>query len=219
MTCPLCRERSAKRRCPALGQTICAVCCGTKRQIEIRCPEDCGYLASARQHPPAVLQRRHERDVTLLVPAMDGLSDRQSRLFFMFQSIVVRRPSDPLRPLLDADIAEAAGSVATLLDTAARGVIYEQPPTSLPAQELAAAFRSAFEEIARELSGARSPLERDAARALHAIEEAARRVGPLEGDTRQGFLHLIERLLPRPDPAGAGHDAASGSRPGGLIIP
>lgn len=219
MKCPLCRERSARRRCPALGHTICAVCCGTKRQVEIRCPDDCGYLASARQHPPAVLQRRHERDVTLLVPAIEGLSDRQSRLFFMFQSIIVRHPSDPLRPLLDADIAEASGSVARSLETAARGVIYEQVPTSLPGQELATALRAAFEELARELSGARSPLERDAARALRALEEAARRVGPLAGDVRQGFLHLIERLLPPPDSAAPrpGDTGAPPSR--GLILP
>ncbi|MCK7478268.1 MAG: hypothetical protein M0C28_13315 [Candidatus Moduliflexus flocculans] len=38
MDCPLCRQRAARRRCPALDRDICAVCCGTKRLAEIRLP-------------------------------------------------------------------------------------------------------------------------------------------------------------------------------------
>src|SRR5436190_794862 len=33
VTCPLCGQRKARRDCPAVGQRICAVCCGTKRLI------------------------------------------------------------------------------------------------------------------------------------------------------------------------------------------
>ena len=44
MVCPLCGERKAKRACPALNRHICAVCCGTKRLVEINCPADCVYL-------------------------------------------------------------------------------------------------------------------------------------------------------------------------------
>lgn len=215
MTCPLCGRRTAKRRCPALGKTICSVCCGTKRQREIPCTPDCHYLTSAREHPPAVVQRQHERDVALLVPAVAGLTERQSRLFFLFQSITVRLPQDPLRPLLDEDVAEAAASAAAALETASRGLIYERPPASLPAQELAAAFRQAFEELAGQLNGPRSPLERDGGVALRALEEAARRVGPLVGDERQGFQQLIRRLLPPPS-APATDVEGRGS---GLVLP
>ena len=217
MMCPLCGRRPAKRRCPALERTICSVCCGTKRQVEIRCPPACHYLASAREHPPAVVQRQHERDLALLVPAVAGLTERQSRFFFLFQSIAVRLPQDPLRPLLDDDAAEAAASAAGALETAAKGLIYDRPPTSLPAQELATALRNGFEEVAQQLGGPRSPLERDAAAALRALEEAARRVGPLVQDPRQGFLQLVRRILPppsaEPEPA---DDGRAGS---GLLVP
>ena len=137
MRCPICQTRPAKRKCPARGDMICAVCCGTKRLVEIRCPADCGYLASARQHPPAVAQRQHERDVALLLPAMSELTERQSRFFFLFQSIAVRHRADPLRQLVDSDVADATASVAGMLETASRGVIYEQAPAALNAQELA----------------------------------------------------------------------------------
>ena len=100
------------------------------------------------------------------MPAMAEMTDRQSRFFFLFN------PSSPdiratLRPLVDADVAEAADSVARTLDTASRGVIYESTPQSLTAQELARELRRArSRKSSRELKGLRSPLERDAARAL-----------------------------------------------------
>ncbi len=98
MTCPLCHSRPAKRQCPALGHSICSVCCGTKRLVEIRCTPDCAYLASARRHPAASVQRQHEFDVALMLPAMTGFSDRQSRFFFLFQSVLVRHPERPAAP-------------------------------------------------------------------------------------------------------------------------
>lgn len=214
MKCSLCATRPARRRCPALHQDICPACCGTKRLVEIRCPDDCVYLASARRHPAASVQRQHELDVALLVLAMAGFTDRQSRLFFMFQSIVLRHPGDALRPLLDADIAEAAAATAARLETSARGIIYEQAPPTLTAQELAAALGRAFDEIAGQVQGPRTPLERDAARALRGIEDAARRVGPITGDTRTGLLAVLRRVLGAPH-AGAG---APRQGPGSTII-
>jgi hypothetical protein len=195
MVCPLCSTRAAKRRCPALNQNICPVCCGTKRLVEIRCTDDCVYLASSRRHPAASVQRQHELDVALLLPAMADFTDRQSRFFFLFQSIALRHPADALRPLIDADVAEGAAATATTLEAASRGVIYEQAPATLNAQALSGAFRRAFEEIVQQVPGPRTPLERDAARALRGIEEAARRVGPIAGDTRTGFLGLMRRVL------------------------
>lgn len=209
MKCSLCATRPARRRCPALQQDICPTCCGTKRLVEIRCPDDCVYLASARRHPAASVQRQHELDVALLLPAMTGFTDRQSRFFFLFQSIALRHPADALRPLLDADVADAAAATAATLETAARGLIYEQSPPTVTARALSAGFGRAFEEIASQVQGPRTPLEKDAARALRGIEEAARRVGPVVGDARTGFLGLMTRVLgaqaatagvPGPDP-------------------
>jgi len=48
--CPLCSERSAKRFCPAKQTTICAVCCGMKREVEIDCPGSCVHLKAGRSY-------------------------------------------------------------------------------------------------------------------------------------------------------------------------
>src|SRR5215467_8982036 len=49
-TCPLCSERPGKRYCPAKDVQICAVCCGTKREVEIDCPSSCPYLKASRSY-------------------------------------------------------------------------------------------------------------------------------------------------------------------------
>src|SRR6266481_4069353 len=48
--CPLCSSRAGKRYCPAIAEQICAVCCGTKREIEIDCPSSCSYLKASRSY-------------------------------------------------------------------------------------------------------------------------------------------------------------------------
>ena len=200
MPCPLCSTRPAKRRCPALHQDDLRRCAaGPSGWSRSGAPPTAGTSRRRAGIPAASVQRQHELDVALLLPAMTGFTDRQSRFFFLFQSIALRHPSDPLRPLLDADVAEAAATMAATLETASRGVIYDQAAAALNAQELAGAFAHAFEEIVQQVQGPRTPLERDAARALRGIEEAARRVGPIAGDARTGYLGLVRRVLGRPE--------------------
>jgi len=49
-TCPRCGKRLAKRLCPALGRTICQLCCGTLRGREISCPDSCVHLAAHKSY-------------------------------------------------------------------------------------------------------------------------------------------------------------------------
>jgi len=61
--CSRCDAKKARRRCPALGSEICALCCGRIRGKEIHCPAGCEYLV---QHAPyqekKVLERRETAD-------------------------------------------------------------------------------------------------------------------------------------------------------------
>src|SRR5262245_38523958 len=138
MPCPLCDTRKERRACPALHQTICAVCCGTKRLTEIHCPDDCVYLSSAREHPAAVVKRQQEHDVAILLPTLQGLTERQYQLVFLFQTLIARHTPEGFARLVDDDVAEAAGALASTLETATRGVIYEHAAKSALGQRLGA---------------------------------------------------------------------------------
>jgi hypothetical protein len=209
--CPLCRQRRGRRTCPALSEQICAVCCGTKRLVEIRCPPDCPYLVTAREHPPAAVVRQQRQDLGFLVGFMQDLNARQSQLFFLMATLIARYKSPELESIVDHDVAQAAGTLAATFETAARGVIYEHRTASIPAGRLVAALKAALAEAA---SGAGSPFERDAAVILRRLEQAARRMTELDAPNSRAFIGLLERVVQRPDEA----PPESGSEPR-LIVP
>jgi hypothetical protein len=199
--CPLCQRRKARRACPALGKTICTVCCGTKRQVEIQCPKDCIYLTTAREHPPAAAVRKQQRDVGSVVRFMQDLDDRQSRLFFLVLTFLVRYPAPELQPLIDEDVADALGALAATFETSSRGVIYEHRPRSMAAERLASAVKPVLDEA--DSSGG-TAFERDAAVVLRRIEAAARAVSHEEPGNRRAFVELLTRIIERKDEPSAG---------------
>lgn len=212
MMCPVCHERKAKRACPALGQQICAVCCGTKRLVEINCPPDCGYLSTARSHPPAVVQRQREMDRAMLLPVLQGLSERQARLFLMLAAVASRHQSDALQKLVDDDIAQAAGALASTLETAAKGIVYEHQPASLVAARLMAELKVVVDEVVK---NAGSALERDAAVALRRIEHAAKMMATVRPGASE-LQQLFARVLA--PPPGSEPQPESPSAPASSII-
>src|SRR5436190_5943194 len=173
MVCPLCGERKAKRSCPALNQLICAVCCGTKRLIEINCPADCIYLTTAQAHPPAVVQRQLEHDRALLLPLLGGMSERQARVFLMFSALIARYQGEAFQTLKDGDIALATEALAATLETSVKGIVYEHRAATVPADRLLTELKGMVAEITKEGGSA---LERDAAIALRRLEAAAREI-------------------------------------------
>jgi hypothetical protein len=215
MTCPVCRQRKPRRECPALHQTICSICCGTKRLTEIACPDGCVHLAAAREHPAAAVKRQQERDVAILMPAIRHLTERQQQLFFLFHTVIVRHTPDGLTRLLDDDVADAAAAVAATLETAGRGVIYEHPASSLPAQKLATELKAMLEQMREQ--GA-IVYDGEAAITLRSIEAGARdtrKAAP--GGAGTDYLELMHRLLQ------ANRAAARNAEPpppaSGLILP
>ena len=222
VACPLCQTRKEKRSCPAIGRLICTVCCGTKRLVEISCPSDCPHLAQSREHPAAVVRKQQELDVASLLPSMAGLTERQHQLFFLFQSVIARSKPDGLARLTDEDVAEAANACAATIETAAKGVLYEHSPTTLPAQKLAGEFRTLLADVREH--GARV-YDREAAIALRAIERGARMLAK-PGDST-AYLTLMGRLLQvnhaaaagEVRAAGTGADQGAGQTQGSIIIP
>src|SRR5689334_20452804 len=216
VACPLCQTRKEKRTCPALGRSICPVCCATKRLIEIDCPSDCPHLAASREHPAAVVRRQQEEDVAALLPSMAGMTERQHQLFFLFQSVIARSKPEGLARLTDEDVADAANACAATIETAARGVLYEHTANTLPAQKLAGEFRALLVEVRQH--GA-TVYDREAAIALRSIERGARTLTRPRDPTC--YLALMGRLLQVNKAAGDTRTEADteAAPPSSIIIP
>jgi hypothetical protein len=191
MTCPLCRARKAKRSCPGTGAQICTVCCGTKRLVEIACPPTCVYLSASQRHPAAVVKRQQEHDVSVLMSALGPLTEPQLQIFFLVHTFISRFKPDGTQ-LNDADVAEAAGALATSFETASRGVLYEQQSTSPAAEALRRELKMLFAKIAGD---GRSRVEREAAVVLRGIERTAKHDAPGIGTGPVDYLTLVARIL------------------------
>ena len=191
MPCPLCRRRQARRACPAFGRHICAVCCGTKRAVEIVCPDTCAYLVTAKAHPPAVVRRQQERDLALLMPAVEGLTESQVQLLWLVLAQLTAQRQDTFVPATDEDIVAGVSALLATLETAARGVIYEHRPATLPAQRVVTDLNGLLASLAQRSGW---PVERDAATVLKRVVQLADAVRGETPAGREAFLSLAARV-------------------------
>jgi hypothetical protein len=124
--CPLCSTRSAKRYCPAKQTSICAVCCGTKREVEIDCPASCAYLKAGRSYEaekhvsdPQVVSRARTFD-------QGFVSRHAANLDLLSRAIVEERMESPW--LVDSDVLEVYKALSATLKTLSSGIYYETLP-------------------------------------------------------------------------------------------
>jgi hypothetical protein len=144
--CPICEKRRAERFCPAKGEKICAIDCGTGREVTIDCPSDCMYLLAAhrweRDHPKTLPENENPfPDVS--VPA--GLiHTRQAALSGLGYAVVIYGNQQP--SLSDADVLTAAQAMAETYRTLISGIYYEKPPGNPIAGGLYAALAKFFDD-------------------------------------------------------------------------
>lgn len=159
--------------------------------------------------------RQQQRDVGLLVQFLRDFSRRQSQLFLLVATFLVRYEPPEFQALIDEDVAEAAGAMAATFETESRGVIYEHRPASLPAERLATALRQV---LAAAGQGAGSAFDRDAAVVLRRVQEGVREAGTPDPGNRRAFLALLGRVISKAADAEA-EAAAAGPEPSRLIVP
>jgi hypothetical protein len=206
--CPLCKKRPAKRACPALRHDICAVCCATKRLVEIHCTEDCRYLEAAQRHPAAVIKRQIDADVTILMATIGPLSEQQLQLFFLLQSMVLSYKPEGLSRLTDPDVELAAGALAGSLETASKGLIFEESTGSVVAEGLRRALKPVIDEVTQN-GGSR--VQSEVALVLRGLERGARHEGGHIPPGETSYLEIVARVFQQRPPAPSG--GAGGTRP------
>ncbi len=200
--CPLCRARKPKRPCPAKGESICPVCCGSKRRVEIDCPEDCVYLTGEHAGAWAGRETERRRDARRVLLHAQGLSHAQGRLLFL--TLVGLLGIRGSRPELDDALAlQAVRALRQTVETRERGVLYEHQADDVRAQALVHELQALFE--AKDAQGRSvAPADRDLLAALRALQAG------LDASLREGvgsaFLDSAARIVGRaegPTPAPA----------------
>jgi hypothetical protein len=135
VACPICEKRKPGRFCPAKAEKICAVCCGTEREVSIDCPSDCGYLVSAHryeeQHPRSLPADTPLLDVRITSDTIQGHGQFLSAIAFTIAKFCAAQPS-----IADPDVIAALGALAETYKTLSSGIVYEQPPTAHLQHEL-----------------------------------------------------------------------------------
>jgi len=142
LLCPICQKRKAGRFCPAKAEKICAVCCGTEREITIDCPPDCGYLVSAHryedQHPRSFPADTPLLDVRIPSDSIHAHAQLLSAIAFTLAKTCASQPS-----ATDPDVLAALRALAETYKTLLSGIVYEQPP-AIPVQRALYDALSAF---------------------------------------------------------------------------
>ncbi|MBN1271260.1 MAG: hypothetical protein JXB26_03225 [Candidatus Aminicenantes bacterium] len=76
--CSICSNRKAKRVCPALGKSICSLCCGRVREKEINCPSDCVHLQKNKSYQnKRILEKKAQSAAGMPIPEKDILRDKK----------------------------------------------------------------------------------------------------------------------------------------------
>jgi hypothetical protein len=144
--CPICNKRRAERYCPAKGEKICAVDCGTEREVTIDCPVDCSYLIAAHRweqdHPKPIAENEIPfPDVSV---SEDLVHTRQYVLSGLIYTVQVYAMEQ--RPLDDSDVFAAVQAMAETRRTLLSGIYYEKPPDAPLAAGLYLALAKYIEE-------------------------------------------------------------------------
>ncbi len=149
MSCPICEKRKAARFCPAKGEKICAVCCGTEREVTIDCPPDCAYLVAAHRYEDG-----HQRSLPADTPLLDEKIPQDivythqqlmAALAFSIAKFCAVQPA-----VVDADVLIAIQALAQTYKTLSSGIIYEKPPDAPLPRELYAALIAFISEVKKQ---------------------------------------------------------------------
>ncbi len=140
MSCPICGKRPPKRYCPAMGEKICAVCCGREREVIIDCPLDCSYLIAAHRY------EREQREAEQRPPSPDeyAYEDVEFSIDFVYQhwpivagiATAILTFQSQHKDLHDSEIFTATERLAETYRTLGAGIYYERPPEALLAAAL-----------------------------------------------------------------------------------
>jgi hypothetical protein len=211
MACAICETRRPRRFCPGVRGDICAICCGTEREMTVTCPFECEYLQQARRHErlvPLDPEKIPYRDVPI---SEQWVAEHPEVLSAIGQAISAAAFQTP--GTVDFDVREALDCLIRTYRTLESGVYYESRPESSMAAQVFAAVRHGLEQYRtaeRQNTGMTQTRDADVLRALVFM---ARLELDRNNERKKGraFLDLLRQFYAAP--------AASSDSPSSLVLP
>jgi hypothetical protein len=162
-SCPLCHKRRPERFCPAAGEKICAVCCGTERERTLDCPADCAYLIQAHRYEQEHRQPPAAADIPFADTEIErsAIYEQQPLVSGLAHTLV--KFAGEQRFLTDLEALAALTALGETYRTLVAGIYYEKPPDApLPAL-LYAALAAFLQEYKKQAAEATLATPKDSA--------------------------------------------------------
>lgn len=157
--CRICEKRRPKRYCPGVSGDICAICCGTEREVTVNCPLDCSYLREARKHEPLPdVDPRAFPNLDIRVD--EAFLSRNEPLLILIASSIARASLETAG-VVDNDVKDALDALVRTWRTLQSGLIVDARPDNLVARDVYAAVQNTVRET-RERLGEEAHHLRDA---------------------------------------------------------
>jgi len=192
VSCPICGKRKAVRYCPAKGEQICSVCCGTEREVTISCPADCNYLIAAHRY-----EDEHKRAVLADTPFVEerlpqDLLRAQQQLISLL-AFQIAKFAGAQKSTTDPDVLASVAALASTYKTLESGLLYEKVPEIPVQRDLYLALTKFLHEIKQKASeGGNSEAIKD--RDVFHLAVFFSRMGLLRSNGRPRSRRFIEFL-------------------------
>jgi hypothetical protein len=210
--CAICHKRKPKRHCPGVRGEICAVCCGTEREVTVDCPFDCAYLRESRRYD----WKKAQPPASLPFPGVE-IGDG---FLAEFEPFIGQLGFEMLRYALenpkttDRDVQGALASMVKTYETLSSGIYYESLPEESSQVGVFRALKSFLDELQkkqREKGQVAGLKEEDVIRSLVFLSRLAA-VHDNQRPRGKAFLDFLRQTYP-------GATTATHKHESGLIVP
>jgi hypothetical protein len=206
--------RRPKRYCPGVSGDICAICCGTEREVTVNCPLECPYLEESRKHEPQPVV--NPRDFPNNDIRVDEDFLRRNEALLILISSALGRAAVETRGVIDNDVKQALDGLVRTYRTKESGLVYDARPDNPLAARLYTAVQERLAEIEGRLKEhGQSMRDADVLGIFAFLQRMEIQQNNLKPKGR-AFIHFLKGFLPAMTGGeGEGPTAPAG---GGLII-
>ncbi|MFL6352970.1 MAG: hypothetical protein ACJ74Z_14125 [Bryobacteraceae bacterium] len=142
--CKICGKRRARRACPAVAGDICALCCGTEREVTLTCPLECEYLNEAhRREKPVSLPNAQLANSDITV-SEEFIRSHEEFLLFCIYSLV--QAALRTQGAVDSDVIDCLEALIQTHRTLESGLYYETRAQNRIAADIQRSFEASLAE-------------------------------------------------------------------------